>query len=118
MSVSSNQKYKQVVQQACAPQLCYQCGQTSHVKKFYLMFNTTASVGQTLGQLRALVLGSSKAAGRPSDSIKSGVGSSLGTQGIQQPERTQTCIFAMTTDEVQANLDSITSIISVFGEPA
>ena len=30
---------------------------------------------------------------------------------------TQTRIFAMTVDEVQANLNSITSIIIVFGKP-
>ena len=37
---------------------------------------------------------------------------------MQRPQRTQTCIFAMIVDEAQANLDSVTSIIFVFGEPA
>ena len=36
---------------------------------------------------------------------------------MQRTQQTQTCIFTMTADEVQANPDSVTSIIFVFGEP-
>ena len=59
--------------------MCYQCRQIGHVKKSCLMSNTTASVGQTLDQPRALALGSGRAAGRPSGSVKSAGGSSSGT---------------------------------------
>ena len=45
------------------------------------------------------------------------VGSSSETQGVQRPQRAQTHIFAMTTDEVQANPDTVTSIMIVFGTP-
>ena len=41
-----------------APQVCFQCGQTGHVRRFCPMSNTTASVGQTLGQPKALAMGS------------------------------------------------------------
>ena len=82
------------------------------------MSNATASMGQTLGQPRTLTVSSGRAAGRPSGSIKSVTGSSSGAQGAQRPQRTQTCIFAMTADEAQANPDSVTGIIFVFSEPA
>ena len=59
-----------------APQVCFQCGQTGHVKRFCPMSNTTASAGQTLGQPRALAVSSGRAAGRPSGSVKSTAGSS------------------------------------------
>ena len=74
-------------------------------------------MGQTLGQPRALAVSSGRAAGRRSESVKSTAGSSLGAQGAQRPQRTQTRIFAMAADEAQANLDSVTGIISVFREP-
>ena len=80
------------------------------------MSNTTASVGQTLGQPSALAVSSGRIAGRPSGSVKSIGGSSSGAQGAQRPQRTQTRIFAMTADEAQANPNSVTSIISIFGE--
>ena len=82
------------------------------------MSNNTASVGQTLGQSRALAVSSGKTTRRPSSSIKFAVESSSGAQSTQRPQRTQTRIFTMTADEAQANPDSITSIISVFGESA
>ena len=81
------------------------------------MSNTTTLVGQTLGQLRALAVSSGRVAGRPLGSVKSAVGSSLGAQGVQRPQRAQTRVFAMTADEAQANPDSVTGIISIFGEP-
>ena len=43
-----------------APQVCFQCGQTGHVKRFCPMSNTTASAGQTLGQPRALAVSLSR----------------------------------------------------------
>ena len=46
------------------------------------MSNTTAFVGQTLGQPRALTVSSGRAAGRPLESVKSVAGSSLGAQGV------------------------------------
>ena len=51
-------------------------------------------------------------------SSRSMVGSSFGTQRVQRPQRTQTRIFAMTADEVQANPDTVTDIMFVFGTPA
>ena len=44
--------------------------------------------------------------------------SNFGTQGVQQPQKTQTRIFAMTADEAQANLDTVTSIMFIFGTPS
>ena len=82
------------------------------------MSNTTILVGQTLGQPRTLAVSSIRAAGRSSRSVKSIARSSSEIQSTQRPQRTQTRIFAMTTDEAQANPDSVTGIISVFGEPA
>ena len=52
-----------------APQVCYQCGQVGHVKKFCPMSNSTASVGQTLGQPRALALSSGRTTGRLRDRL-------------------------------------------------
>ena len=60
------------------------------------MSNTTALVGQTLGQPRALALSSSRTARRPSGSIKFTAGSSSGTQSTQRPQRMQTRIYDMT----------------------
>ena len=82
------------------------------------MSNTTPSIGQTLGQPGTLALSSGKATRRPSGLVKSAAGSSSGAQGAQRPQRTQTHIFTMTADEAQANPDSVTGIISIFGEPA
>ena len=82
------------------------------------MPNAIASIGQTLGQPRALAVSSGRTAGRPLRSVKSAAGSSSGTQGAQRPQRAQTRVFAMTVDEAQANPDSVTGIISVFAEPA
>ena len=55
---------------------------------------------------------------KPSSLSKLVAGSSFGTQRVQRPQKTQNRIFAMTVDEAQANLDFVTSIISVFGVPA
>ena len=70
-----------------------------------------------MGQPEALAVSSGRAAGRPSGSVKSAAGSSSGAQGAQRPQRAQTRIFAIIVDETQANPDSVTSIIFVFGEP-
>ena len=51
------------------------------------MLNATASVGQTLGQPRALAVSLGRVAGRPSGSVKSVAGSSLRAQGAQRPQR-------------------------------
>ena len=64
------------------------------------MSNTTALVGQTLGQPRASLAASlGKTVGRPSSSVKSAIRSSSGAQSTQRPQRTQTRIYAMTADE-------------------
>ena len=47
------------------------------------MSNIIASVGQTLGQPKALAVSSSRTSRRPLGSVKSTVGSSSGTQSIQ-----------------------------------
>ena len=52
------------------------------------MSNTTASVGQTLGQLGTLAVSSSRAAGRPSGSVNSIQGSSSRAQGAQRTQHT------------------------------
>ena len=39
------------------------------------------------------------------------------TQGNQRPQKTQTRIFSMTSGEAQANSDSMTSTMIVFGTP-
>ena len=59
------------------------------------MSNTTASVGQTLGQPRALAVSSGEAIRRPSGLVKFVAGSSLEVQNTRRPQRTQTHIFAM-----------------------
>ena len=72
--------YHQFHSRPCnAPQVCYQCGQTGYIKKFCPMSNTSALVGQTLGQPRVLALGSRRTVGRPSSSIKSAARISSGT---------------------------------------
>ena len=48
------------------------------------MSNTTTSVGQTLGQPRALAVSFGKVAGRPLGSVKSVVGSSIEVQSTQR----------------------------------
>ena len=40
------------------------------------------------------------------------------TQGVQRPQRIQTHIFAMTTDEAQANLETKIGIMFIFSTPA
>ena len=52
------------------------------------MSNTTASVGQTLGQPRALAVSSGRVTGRPSGSVKFAAGSSSKIQSTQRPQRT------------------------------
>ena len=42
---------------------------------------------------------------------------SFGTQGNQRPQRSQTRIFAMTSGEAQANPDTVTGTMIVFGTP-
>ena len=54
---------------------------------------------------------------RPSWSFKLVADSNSGTQGIQQPQKTQNCIFAMNVDEAQANPDTVTSTMFIFGTP-
>ena len=44
-------------------------------------------------------------------------GSSSKTQGVQRPQKTQTHFFVMTTDKLEANLDTVIGIIFVFGTP-
>ena len=52
------------------------------------MSNTTASMGQILGQPRALAVSSGRAAGKPLRFVKSAAGSSSRAQGAQRPQRT------------------------------
>ena len=54
---------------------------------------------------------------RPSVFSQSAVGSS-GTQGNQRPQRTQTRIFAMTSGEAQANPNTVSGTMIVFGTSA
>ena len=82
------------------------------------MSNITPSMGQSLGQRGTLTVSSGRAARRPSRSVKFVAGSSSAAQDAQRPQRTQTRIFVMTADEAQANPNSMTSINSIFGEPA
>ena len=98
--------------------ICFLCGQPGHLKKNYPKLAGISSGGQSSGQPRTVVQGYGRAAGRFSASVRSAVGSSSGNQGAQRPQRTQTQIFTMKADEAQANPDSVTGIITVFGEPA
>ena len=82
------------------------------------MLNSTGLVGQSSKQPRALVQGFGRSVRRLSGFLRLVVGISFGTQGVQRPQRTQTRIFAMTADEAQANLDTMTGTIFVFGIPA
>ena len=52
---------------------------------------------------------------RPAVSLRSKACSIFRTQGVQRSQKTQTRIFAMTADEVQANPDTMTGIMFVFG---
>ena len=81
------------------------------------MLNGTGSVGQSSAQPRALVQSFGGVDVRPSVFSHSKVGSSR-TQGNQRLQRTQTCIFAMTSGEAQANPDTVSSIMIVFDTPA
>ena len=55
---------------------------------------------------------------RPTGLSRSMAGSSSGTQWVQRPQGNQNCIFAITADEAQANPDTVSSIMLVFGTPA
>ena len=61
--------------------------------------------------------GLGRTARRLSVLARSIAGSSSGTQGVQRLQRTQTRLFAMTTDEAQNNPDSVIGIITIFGDP-
>ena len=51
---------------------------------------------------------------RPMVTLRSEAESNFRTQGVKQPQRTQTRIFAMTVDEIQANSDTVTGIMFIF----
>ena len=99
------------------PQLCFQCGQAGHVKKFCPIVSGIGSGGQSFAQPKAPVQDFGGTIVRPLVSSQSAVASS-GTQGNQRPQRTQTRIFAMTSREAQANPDTVTGTMIVFGTPA
>ena len=77
--------------------------------------SSVGSVGQAFEQFRASVQGFERSAMRLSSFFRSGASSSSETQRVQQPQKTQTHIFAMTADEVQANSDTVTSTMFIFG---
>ena len=55
---------------------------------------------------------------RPTVTSRSKTRSRSVAQGARRSQaRAQTCIFAMTTDEAQANSDTVTGILVVFGSP-
>ena len=97
--------------------VCFRCGQTRHVKKYFPLLNNIGFVGQSSAQPSPLFQSFGKSIVQPAGSSRFMVGSSFGTQGVQRPQRTQTGIFAMIADETQANSDRVTSIIFVFGTP-
>ena len=74
------------------------------------MVSGTGSVGQSSVQPKAPIQGLGRSTMRSSFSFWSKAGS-FGTQGVQRPQRTQTRIFAMTSGEAQANLDTVIGII-------
>ena len=98
-------------------EVCFQYGQTGHVKKYCPLLSNTGSVGQSLVQPSTSVQSFGRLAVRSAGLSRSMVGSSFGTQGVQQPQRTQTRIFAMTIDEAKANPETVTCIMFVFGTP-
>ena len=79
------------------------------------MLSSIRSVGQSFEQPRASIQGFGRSVVRPSRSSRSVASSSFGTQGVQRPQKTQTLIFSMTTDEAQANPNIVSSIMFVFG---
>ena len=113
-------RYHQFHSETCSvPQgVCFHYGQLGHLKKNCSKLIGTTFVGQSSRKPRALVHGFGRTVERSSILARSTASSSSGTQGVQRPQRTQTRIFAMTADEAQANPNFVTSIITIFGEPA
>ena len=81
------------------------------------MVSETGLEKQSSAQPRAPVQGFGATTIRSSVSSRLEVGR-FGTQGNQRPQRTQTRIFAMTSGEAQANPDTVTGTMIVFGIPA
>ena len=82
------------------PQVCFQCKQTCHVKRFYPLLSGSGSIGPSSGQPRAPVQGFGQLAVRPTIAPRFEVGSSFGAQGAQRSQASaQTHIFAMTVGE-------------------
>ena len=79
------------------------------------MLSSVGSIRQFSEQPITLVQGFGRSTMRPSKSSRSATDSSSETQGVQQPQKTQTRIFTMTVDEVQANPDTMIGIMFVFG---
>ena len=78
-------RYRQYHTGTCGtPQVCFQCGQTGHVKRFCLMVSGISSVGQSSTQPRAPVQSFCRMMVRPSVSFRSETGS-FGTQENQRP---------------------------------
>ena len=81
--------------------VCFRCGQTRHVKKYYSMLSRIGLVSQSSTQPTTPVQGFGRLVVQPSRSSRSMASNSSGTQGVQRPQMTQTCIFTMTTNEAQ-----------------
>ena len=96
-------------------EVCFQYGQTGHVKKYCPLLSNTGSVGQSLEQPRTLVQSFGRSIVRPTGSSRLMASSSFKTQGVQRPQRIKTRIFAMITNEAQGNPNTTTGIMFVFG---
>ena len=80
--------YKQFHSRVCSmPQrVCFRCGQTGHIKKYYILLSNIGSVGQLSVQPSTPILSFSRSVVRPIGSSRSMAGNSSRTQGVQRSQ--------------------------------
>ena len=97
--------------------MCFHCKQTGQVKRFCPLLSNSSSVGHP-SRHRTHVQSFGQTIMRPTITPKSEAENSSGSQDNQRSQtRAQTYIFAMIANEAQANLDTISSIMTIFGSP-
>ena len=95
--------------------MCFQCGQTDHVKIFYLILSGSGLVGQSSGQPQAPAHSFGYLVVRPT--VAPRFEARISSRAQRSQMRAQTHIFAMTVDEAQANSNTVIGIMNVFGSP-